>query len=290
MKRILLLLLAIVSMVAPSWAQYRYRTVDFTGASRTRVFAINNSRQYVGAYWDSANNAHAIFFDGRKLRPLDPNGVVGTSQRSWAYSLNNEGQIVGRVADTSGVFHGYVFQHGQATLIDYPGASGTEAYGINDRGDIIGVFHDSAGALHAFSLQHRKFKQIDLPNGETTPLSINDHDGVVGEFADVPGTVGHGYLQLRNGKFTLYDIPGAPANSTFFISINNFNEILGEYFPTDGYQNFILADGEVILFNLPVAFAPTFVSAQTINDLGDVVGWFDDANGEHGFLAFRKHR
>lgn len=51
MKRILLLLLAIVSIVAPSWAQHRYRVVDFTGFSGTRIFAIN-SRQYVGAYWD----------------------------------------------------------------------------------------------------------------------------------------------------------------------------------------------------------------------------------------------
>ncbi len=225
-KKANLLLLAIVLTAANCFAQYSYQAIDFTGAVRTRIFAVNNRGEFVGAFWDTANNAHAIFFDGKDLARVDPNGVIGQSTRSWAYALNDHGQMVGRILDSSGVFHGYLFDGTVITLMDYPGAASTESYGINNRGDIIGVFHDTGGILHSFQWHDGTFTQTDLPNGETVPLSINDQGEAVGEFADVPNTAGHGYLQLKNGSFTLYDVPGAPANSTFFISINNRNDIL----------------------------------------------------------------
>ena len=243
----------------------------------------------MGAFWGAAGDSHAIFFDGRELKPLDLGATLGSVTATRAYSLNNRGYIVGQYTDSSGTTHGYVFHEGAATPIDYPGAVWTAAYGINDFGAVIGIFYDANGNEHAFVLRNRVFKNIDIPGGQTYPLSIDDRDEIVGEFIDVPGTAGHGYFQLRNGKFTLYDAPGAPANSTFFISINNLNRILGEYFPTDNtYQNFVLVDGKTIPFNLGGGLTPTYVSAQTINDREDVVGWFDDANGEHGFLALRK--
>ncbi len=87
-KKANLLLLAIVLTAANCFAQYSYQAIDFTGAVRTRIFAVNNRGEFVGAFWDTANNAHAIFFDGKDLARVDPNGVIGQSTRSWAYALN----------------------------------------------------------------------------------------------------------------------------------------------------------------------------------------------------------
>jgi hypothetical protein len=285
MKKMLLFALAALVVVPCINAQYHYSSVDYPGAARTRVFAINNLRQFVGAYYDSAGNSYAMFSNGGKLRTLDLSSL-GSVNHTTAYSLNNAGSLVGQYTDASNNTHGYVYHDGDATPIDYPGATATAAYGINDFGDVIGVYVDTAGVLHSFRKHKNKFMTADIPGGETVPLSVNDWEEVVGEFIDVPNTTGHGYLQLRGGKYSLYDVPGAPPNSTFFISINNLNQILGEYFPSDStYQNFILEDGNVVLFNLGGGLVPTYVSAQTINDREDVVGWFDDANGEHGFLA-----
>jgi hypothetical protein len=290
MKRIGLALLAVTLFASPCLAQYNYKVVDYPGAARTRVFAVNNVGQFVGAFWDTSGAAHAIFFDGSELKPLDPKGLVGKSAASWAYSLNNRGEIVGRYVDASGAFHGYLFARGRATAIDFPGSSHTEAYGINDWGDVIGIFNDAAGDSHAFSRHESVYSQDDLPGGVTYPLSINDRREIVGEFIDVPQTAGHGYLQRANGKFRTFDAPDAPPDSTFFISINNSNEILGEFYPPGGYQNFVLVARQWVPFDLPADFAPFYVSAQTINDRGDIVGWFDDAKGEHGFVATRHQR
>jgi probable HAF family extracellular repeat protein len=175
------------------------------------------------------------------------------------------------------------------TTIDYPSASGTFAFGINDRREIIGIYADTTHAQHAFLPGNGVFTNIDLAGGVTTPFSINDLREIVGQFEDVPNTTGHGYPELKNGKFTTYDVPQAPPNSTFLISINNFQQIVGWIDTQNGFHNFLLTEGEYRDFDLPKAFQPSQVSAQTINDSGDTVGFFTDSQGlQHGFIATRE--
>ena len=43
-------------------------------------------------------------------------------------------------------------------------------------------------------------------------------------------------------------------------------------------------------FDLPASFGAVYVSAQTINDLEDIVGYYFDANFvAHGFVAKARH-
>jgi uncharacterized membrane protein len=288
MKNLALTLLLFACVVAPAAAQYTFSVVDFPGAAQTNLFAVNDERQYVGASYDATNNSHAIYFDGSTFTTLDANGVLGTNY-SFALSLNLRGDIVGGYADSGGINHGFLYNGGTVTTIDYPGASGTFAYGINDLRQIIGVYADSAGQ-HAFILRNGVYKNIDLKGGlVTVPFSINDWTEIAGQYSTVHGAIGQGFVRRKDGKFTTYDAPGAPANSTFFISINNFNQILGTWVDASGnYYNFRLTNGKYHDFNLPQSFNATFVSAQTINDIGDIVGYFTDAqNVQHGFLALR---
>ena len=74
---------------------------------------------------------------------------------SFPLGINSSRQIVGVQVDKNGVSHGYLYQNGKFTDIDYPGApltpgGGTSAGGINDRGDIAGVFWDAQGYQHGF--------------------------------------------------------------------------------------------------------------------------------------------
>ena len=288
MKRSASMFLLLALLTVPSLAQYKFTQVDFPGAAQTNLFAINDKRQYVGASIDANGTNHAIYFDGNTLSLLDPDGVVGTNF-SFALSLNLQGEIVGGYVDTLNVSHGFLYSRGNVTTIDYPGAAGTFAFGINDRDEIIGIYSDSSGQ-HAFLRRDGAFKTIDLAGGVTTPFSINDWGEIVGQYENVANTTGHGYLELNNGKFTTYDAPQAPPNSTFFISINNFNHILGAWLDTNStFHNFLLVDGKYRSFNLPQSFRPSQVSAQTINDFGDIVGWFADPQKvQHGFLALHK--
>jgi hypothetical protein len=292
MKKLGFTLAVLTLLVAPCLGQYKFTKVDFPGAPQTNLFAINDFRQYVGASidGDTAMTNHAIYFNGNTLSLLDPNGVVGTNF-SFALSLNLRGDIVGGYIDSSGVGHGFLYNNGNVNTIDYPGSTLTYAYGINDRREIIGVYLDAAGAQHCYLLHNNVFENIDLAGGViTVPFSINDWSEIVGQYITVANTIGHGYFEPSIGKFTTYDAPQAPANSTFFISINNFNQILGTWVDASKINhNFSLVDGKYRPFNLPKSFQSTQVSAQTINDFGDVVGIFFDSQGvQHGFVALRQ--
>jgi len=97
----------------------------------------------------------------------------------------------------------------------------------------------------------------------------------------------HGYRQARDGVITKYDAPAAPSRQHLFISINNRNQILGAYFDESfDVFNFVLDHGVTTPFALPASFEASTVTAQTINDVGEIVGYYSDAGGAtHGFIA-----
>jgi len=292
MKKLLLSVAALTLLVAPCLAQYTFTAVNYPGASNTQIFAVNNAGRYVGAFYDAQVNGHAMYFDGKTLSALDPNGVIGTAPQSFAFSLNNRGDIAGSYTDASGASHGYLYNHGRITDIEFPGGFNTQAYGVNDLRQVIGVFTDSAKAPHAFLLRKGVYKQIDLPNGlQTVPFSINDSTKIVGQFVNVAQTTGHGFLRLKDGESTLYDAPHAAPNSTYLISINNLNQIVGFYNDNAGkYHNFLLDHKKLTQLKIPGSFQASFASFQTINDSDEIVGYYNDAkNVAHGFVATPTH-
>jgi probable HAF family extracellular repeat protein len=268
--------------------KYEFRQVDFPGSTGTFLFAVNNLGQFVGAELDAAGVAHAIFNNGTGLRLLDPAGVVGKSSTSQAFSINNRGEIAGEFHDAANAVHGFISHpDGAITQIDFPGGFSTQAFGINDEGTVIGVYNDAANQAHAFVLRDGHYASADLPGGVTTPFSINDREQIVGELVKTQNTNGFGYLQQPDGTFTLTTAPGSLPEGTFFISINNLGQILGAYqSATIPQQNFLETAGNFQLFDLPAQFGAIGLSAQTINDSGEIVGFYVDAGKvNHGFVA-----
>jgi probable HAF family extracellular repeat protein len=82
----------------------------------------------------------------------DPSALTGTT---YAYGINDTGQIVGWYYDGSGNGgnHGFLLSGGTYTTLDYPGAisphgtSATWAYGINDLGQIVGTTWQGANSF-----------------------------------------------------------------------------------------------------------------------------------------------
>ena len=290
MKRLTMALALIGSAVGAAATEYEVRTVDFPGASATALYALNDAGQMVGAETDPSGFAHAVAQLDGKLRLLDPNGVVGKAVKSWAFSINNRGEIAGAYFDTAGSYHGYVFHRdgGIVEPIEYPGGINTQAFGINDLDSVIGVYNDSAGNPHAFVRRDGVYRNVDIAGGlPTLPLSINDREEIAGEYAGTATTNGFGYVQQRDGTVSIVTAPGSIPQGTYFISINNRDQILGAYISaTVANQNFLATGASYALFNLPARFAASFVSAQTVNDRDQIVGFYEDASGAaHGFLA-----
>ena len=109
----------------------------------------------------------------------------------------------------------------------------------------------------------------------------------MGDYQLSLSNVGFGYLQRPDGQFSLFTAPGSAPQQTFFISVNNHEQILGAYLDAAGNQkNFLKTHDHYRPFNLPSTFNATFTSAQTVNDHDEIVGYFIDVNQIfHRFVA-----
>jgi hypothetical protein len=268
-------------------AQYNFTSVDYPGASITRLVGINDHLEIVGNYTLPGGVRHALIYSKGQLRALDPNGILGANT-SAANQINNRGDISGWYVDAFGR-HGYVLKDGVVNTINYPGASFTQVNGVTDTEIVIGHFIGSDGHFHGFILQDGNFKQLDFPGAnDTFPFYLNARGDLVGEWDPFSGVAGHGFLLTKDGQWTSIDAPGAPDNSTLAIGINDHNKILGEFFDQNGQPRMFLVDASKL--ESPEAFVfvdfpwqPSF--PETINNAGVFVGFYSDAAGTHGFVA-----
>ena len=183
---------------------------------------------------------------------------------SFPLSINSKRQIIGVWIDANGVYHGYLYQGGKFTNIEYPGAlqiqgGGTFTAGLNDRGDISGTFKDKDGYQHGFIRTLPEdcdddrdgkckpiYRQIDVPGAAKTKdvpfelgtglgtgvAGINNYQDVVGLYATheaAPYSLG---FKLSHGRFTTIDDPASghtvgTGSRTF--SLNDYGDVVGAY-------------------------------------------------------------
>jgi len=133
---------------------------------------------------------------------------------------------------------------------------GTFSVGINDRGEISGNYGDANYLTHGFLLSHGHYSSFDDPNAGTTANPSTDF---------FPGTDAFG--------------------------LNNRGQIVGAYIDANNVEHsFLLNHGNYTTIDPPgAAELPgpfTYLDqAATINDRGQIVGGYTDANGvTHGYL------
>jgi hypothetical protein len=75
--------------------------------------------------------------------------------------ISAEGQILGRFADASGVFHAFLRNaNGSFTIFDVSGAIQTSPYAINPSGEATGQYVDANFMVHGF-VRSRETKSHD---------------------------------------------------------------------------------------------------------------------------------
>lgn len=165
------------------------------------------------------------------------------------------------------------------TTVDVPGARTTEVHGINVRGEMAGTYEDSGGK-HGFLLSGGTFTTIDVPQARNTVAwGISDSQPPLtsGYFVDRAG-LSHGFV-FNGENFTELDFP--MATSTFVYGMSN-GGVVGVYAREVGpYFGFKWSNGQWSSVHVPGAAA---TEAFGINNLGDVVGLYADALGQHGFV------
>lgn len=187
---------------------------------------------------------------------------------------------------------------GEAPTSDVNG--GTSFFGINNRGDITGDYGVAGefladGVTHVvagFLMEKDHFIDVAIQGSPWTELiGINEHGVAVGDFSDILGNWWD-FVRSPDGTIELLPpvVPGAQGNEEG-IGINNEGTIVGTYrlsappagsYGIPGSSGFIFKDGVYSTFNYPNAVG---THPTGINDHGDIVGVFRDANNvRHGFL------
>jgi hypothetical protein len=79
------------------------------------------------------------------------------------------------------------------------------------------------------------------------------------------------------------DVPGSSYSNPY--AINSAGDVVGFFLDAAGSHGFVLSKGVYTTLDYPGA-VPGTTGASGINDFGEVVGDYTDANGAlHGFIA-----
>jgi probable HAF family extracellular repeat protein len=147
---------------------FSFTTVDFPGPVATFASGINDNGQIVGWIREGIHDPALGYLD--TAGSFTSISVPGSAFGTFAYGINDSGQIVGNYGDSTGRNHGFLYNAGSFTTLNYPGAVDTNAYGINDSGQIVGEYDDGNAPVHGFLYDtDGSFTTIDVPAPPSIP-------------------------------------------------------------------------------------------------------------------------
>jgi len=148
--------------------------------------AINNRGDVVGAAQTSERNIHGFVWTDGDAIDL---GTVGEGQTSWAYDINERGQVVGQSGG-----HAVLWEHGAVTDLQIPGV-GSSAQGINNAGQIVGWFQpDAESRYRAFLWDNGQVRDLGSLGGDGANASEVSERGQVVGTSDTADGVDHPFL------------------------------------------------------------------------------------------------
>jgi hypothetical protein len=254
-----------------------YTTVDDSNDpdSQTELFGVNSAGDVVGAVFDE-NGEHS-FVTGPGLTPTIFD--VAGSTFSTAYSINDSGEIVGFDSDGNFAYSVNLSDlNGAAAIANVP--AGGEATAVDNNGDIVGF---RPGTNVEFQVVGGNYSTVNPP----PPYDVFwDSVSASGTYAIIDAEPSPGEIQTLLATPTgagggPLDFP-AGAQGT---GVNDSGQVVLNYVDGSGQQIGLLRDSDGSLFAIQVPNA-TATWVEGINDNGEIVGYYDDANHNmHGFTT-----
>jgi len=292
-----LLALAVSSAQAQA---YKYTSIDYPNAIRTRTHGISPGGVIIGDYLDTSGTQHGFLLSGGRYITVEvPGALIGMPGvlPTGLRGINPAGDIVGiyiappgssadcTVARTPPCIKGFLLHRGIFSTVLFPGHEGSIPKGIAPDGTIYGCYHDQdfMGSMFGFTRTARgEFTSTNVPasmsNGATP-----DGSTIVGLYTDLSmmPSHDHGYV-IQNGNFQPFDVPDSTL--TWAWGITPSGSIVGEFRDAAGlFHGFLRTAAGYTSVDFPAAIG---THAFGINPGGAIVGIYTDTNNvTHGFLA-----
>jgi probable HAF family extracellular repeat protein len=252
------------------------------GGTYSEAYAINDAGQIVG--WSMNDQSTCTAFDGCWHAVLWENGTMtdlgGLDPRfqSYAYSINDRGQIAGASATADypfGYWRAVTVLGGELMDLGLPeSATDALARGINARGTIVGSAYINGRDVPLLWSQGT-IVQLPVPAGSSGEArKINDAGQVVG--------YGNGPLLWDDGELTILPNPAGTIRSEAH-DINDQGVVVGDSLVSNGGMRAVRWVGGVPSV-LPLASGWTESSARGVNARGDVAGAANSPNGNRAVV------
>jgi probable HAF family extracellular repeat protein len=262
------------------------------GGTSSVAGGINDSAQVVGQSFTTttSNHYHATLWNGTTA--IDLGALGGTNRNSYAYGINNSGQVVG-YSDPDGIYRPTLWTGTAAT--DLGALGGPNFWGIaraiNNAGQAVGgsFLH---GDLDERATLWNGTAATDLGTlggSFSAAFAINDAGQIVGWSHTAGDAAMH--ATLWNGTTTT-DLGALGGTTSLAFSINRTGQVVGYSVSASGSYRATLWDGtagidlNIFLDARTVRAGWSLIAASGINDHGSIVGTAQNTSTDeiHVFL------
>jgi probable HAF family extracellular repeat protein len=247
-------------------------------APRSWGYGINDRGEVVGTTDEGAKWRAFTYADGT-LHKLDTSSLPNWAWDTSGRAINDAGMIIGETSNMIGE-HGraFVYNNGQATIIESFGGSWTWPRALSNTGYVVGDSTTTAGPplgedYHAFLFKDGTAADLGTLGGaRSSGLDVNDAGQVVGWAGTGIGPE-HPVL-YQDGKMTDLGTLGGDWGEA--LGINNAGMAVGVYgrTGTQGRHAFLYLNGQIADLSSLVGDADGWdvVSASEINDRQQILG------------------
>ncbi len=281
-----------MSVVGPSSAAtYSIIGVGPPSPIESKGFSINQAGQVAGWSRTAGNVPRAFLYSNGVMQDL---GALGGSTGSFAFGINDAGQVVGSSGDTA-----FLFSNGVMQDIGTLGGPVSQAFAINNVGQVVGWSYTDPRAfntptpnphssIHAFLYSNGVMQDLGTLGGSfSAAYGINDSGEVVGTSGTTGGADDRGRAFLYSGGVMLDLGTLEGLNTSAGFRINNTGQVVGwsSNVPSPGNGRAFLY-GSGVMQNLGTLGSGTVSEAAGINNAGQVVGssTTDGGFGQRAFL------